>query len=206
MQPLGNHREDIGELLNHFLCQAFSAQGREALLTRPDSSARQIAGWAGFYYECLRHNWPGNIRQLQNVCRQVAVASRTALVLPAPVIAMLTEASDEVQSIRASAAEVHRRLRHIADVSEEEFARAMREHEHEVRPVARRLNVSRQAVYRKIATDARYRLAADVSVEELQSALMQHDGDTAQVARQLQISPSGLRARLRQERAQPGGP
>ncbi|QFU75007.1 sigma-54-dependent Fis family transcriptional regulator [Halioglobus maricola] len=206
LQPLSAHREDLGELLSYFLQQSFAGQGRERLLTGPENTARKVAGWANFYYECLRCDWPGNIRQLQNACRQVAVASRTALVVPAPLLDMFMQGAARGGPGVSEAPTVEQRLRQIADVTEEEFAKAMHEHECEVRPVARSLNVSRQAVYRKIASDERYRLAADISEDELRDALARCSGDAEKVARQLEISPSGLRARLRQEQALHRGP
>ncbi|KZX59474.1 hypothetical protein A3709_14365 [Halioglobus sp. HI00S01] len=198
LRPLRAHREDLGELLGHFLRDAFYGQGRASLLPGPDSTARQIASWANFYYACLCYTWPGNIRQLQNACRQVAVASRSSLVLPTILLDLLSQAQEAAEET-VTADAVAEKLRHIAEVSDEEFARAMHDHGHEVRPVARSLNVSRQAVYRKIASDARYRLAGEVAQDELEQALERCGGNTAEVARQLEVSASGLRARLRQE-------
>ena len=211
LKPLREHREDIGELLNHFLALAFSREGRAELLPGSASSARSLAAWAGLYYACLSYHWTGNVRQLINFCSQIAVASRTGLVIPPAVLLAFSsagrddgeamtdygQAADEVRE----PASVAQRLRRILDVTEEEFARAMRDNSHEVKTVAQSLGVSRQAVYRKIASSERYRLASEIPESELEQAFLSCKGDTLAVARLLEVSPSGLRARLRQEQS-----
>ena len=202
LKPLVQHREDLGELLAHYLEQAFASHGRQGLLPGPDSSAADVAAWAGFYHACLRYDWPGNVRQLINVCNQVALASRTGLVLPPTVLALLAQSDNEQthdsRGELAHARSVARRLRRIMDVTEEEFERAWHDNDHEVRTVARSLGVSRQSVYRKVAASDRYRLASDVPESELAQAMQACEGDTVATALRLEVSPSGLRARLRQ--------
>jgi two-component system response regulator AtoC len=65
LPPLREHKEDIPLLAEHFLAQCGDEQKR--------------AGLEGFAPECmaklLAHDYPGNIRELQNiVCRAVAVS------------------------------------------------------------------------------------------------------------------------------------
>jgi DNA-binding NtrC family response regulator len=211
LKPLQQHREDIGELLNHFFALAFSREGRADLLPCSASSARSVAGWAGLYHACLCYHWPGNVRQLINFCNQIAVASRAGLVIPPSVLLALApagqrdpEAATEPAQVAKKVCEpasVAQRLRRILDVTEEEFARAMRDNCHEVKTVALSLGVSRQAVYRKIASSERYRLASEIPESELEQAVLNCKGDTLAAARLLEVSPSGLQARLRQEQS-----
>jgi DNA-binding NtrC family response regulator len=68
LPPLREHKEDIPLLAEHFLAQCIEEQKREGL--------------EGFAPECmvklLAHDYPGNIRELQNVvCRAVAVSETT---------------------------------------------------------------------------------------------------------------------------------
>ncbi len=65
LPPLREHKEDIPLLAEHFLAQCIEEQKR--------------AGLDGFAPECmerlLSHDYPGNIRELQNIiCRAVAVS------------------------------------------------------------------------------------------------------------------------------------
>ena len=87
--------------------------------------------------------------------------------------------------------------RNLREIGDAEFDRTMEALDFEVAAVARRLQVSRQAVYRRIADTPRHRLATQVPPDELRTALADHGGDAAAAARQLRVSASGLRARLR---------
>jgi len=60
--PLSKRREDIPPLLEHFLARAASELQVEAKSLRPETESRLEA-----------YEWPGNVRQLENVCRWVTV-------------------------------------------------------------------------------------------------------------------------------------
>ncbi len=62
LPPLRDRREDIPTLLEHFLAKHAAESGREA----PVLSAEEM----GFF---VSHDWPGNIRELENLAREVAV-------------------------------------------------------------------------------------------------------------------------------------
>ena len=68
LPPLREHKEDIPPLAEHFLAQCVREQQR--------------SGITGFAPDCMvklyRHDYPGNIRELQNiVCRAAAVSEST---------------------------------------------------------------------------------------------------------------------------------
>jgi transcriptional regulator of acetoin/glycerol metabolism len=67
----------------------------------------------------------------------------------------------------------------------------------EVPRVARCLDVSRAAVYRRIEALSCYRLISEIPLEELQRTLKEHQGDDAAAARKLRVPLSGFRRRLR---------
>ncbi len=79
--PLSRRRDDVGRLLLHFLRQELAAVGQEARLAprRPDARpwlpAAPVARLAAY-------DWPGNVRQLQNVARRIVVAGRDADEVP----------------------------------------------------------------------------------------------------------------------------
>jgi two-component system response regulator AtoC len=81
LPPLRERREEIPLLLRHFM--AFHAQryGRAALPVSP-----------GLVAACVRHSWPGNLRELENFVKRYVILGDESLVLselnataPAPV-------------------------------------------------------------------------------------------------------------------------
>ena len=64
LPPLRARREDIPELLRHYLSVAASELGVEPKLLTSDAEARLVAA-----------EWHGNVRQLVNVCRRLMVAA-----------------------------------------------------------------------------------------------------------------------------------
>lgn len=190
LAPLREHPEDIGELLLHFLV----SHKREALaLPDATSSGREVAVWAEVFHKFLIYHWPGNVRELANFAGQVVVASNKGLALPDSVERAL-------QGPRQAASAAQPARRKSRDIGEAEFASALQGSAYEVAQTARRLGVSRQAVYRRLEASLRYRLAEQVPSAELQQALVRHGGDITATAMELEVSSSSLRNRLRAAR------
>jgi two-component system nitrogen regulation response regulator GlnG len=61
--PLRERREDIETLMKHFLSVAADDLAIEPKIVHPDAAA----------YMCNAYHWPGNVRQLENVCRWLMV-------------------------------------------------------------------------------------------------------------------------------------
>jgi two-component system, NtrC family, nitrogen regulation response regulator GlnG len=84
LPPLRERREDIGVLFYHFAREELQAFGEAHRLSPEDPYA---APWlpASLMVRLLRFAWPGNIRQLRNVTRQLVIGSRgRAQVTPDP--------------------------------------------------------------------------------------------------------------------------
>jgi len=62
--PLRERREDIPELLRHYLALAAAELGVEPKSTTPEAEQRLVA-----------FDWPGNVRQLVNACRRLTVTA-----------------------------------------------------------------------------------------------------------------------------------
>ena len=79
LPPLRMRREDIGDLLDHYLAVAAAELGVEAKGLAPDARAALEA-----------YGWPGNVRELVNLCRRLSVLAPGSEVhaedLPAEVI------------------------------------------------------------------------------------------------------------------------
>ena len=192
--PLRQHPEDIGELLLHFLSRSCRQLDRPDLLPREDSAAPDIALWAEVFHSFLLYSWPGNVRELANFASQVVVASEHGVTLPGNVREALLGQWTERAVASGTRTRPRRKMR---DVDQREFASAMQANDYEVASVARQLDVSRQAVYRRMGESKVYRLAAQVPLAELTQALAEHAGDARAVAMDLKVSFSGLRTLLR---------
>jgi two-component system nitrogen regulation response regulator GlnG len=64
LPPLRARREDIPELLRHYLVVAARELGAEPKLLTPAAEKLLVDG-----------DWPGNVRQLVNICRRLTVAA-----------------------------------------------------------------------------------------------------------------------------------
>jgi two-component system response regulator HydG len=71
LPPLGQRRQDIVDLLHHFLLEIQDRHGLPPC--RFTSAALEIM---------LRYRWPGNIRELRNVIERAALMSPTAVITP----------------------------------------------------------------------------------------------------------------------------
>jgi DNA-binding NtrC family response regulator len=68
LAPLRERREDIPLLAEHFLEVLRQRSGRSIRLTKEALEA------------AMRHSWPGNVRQLQNVLERLAILSVTSII------------------------------------------------------------------------------------------------------------------------------
>ena len=188
LSPLAEHPEDIGVLAAHYLDDAFRSAGGDS----PWASFRQrparLAACAELFDAFLAHHWPGNIRELANLARQVALAGGGALAPPAPLRERLRAAAEEAPPAPADGND---------DISEADFAAAWQANGYQVARTARALGLSRSAVYRRVRDLPGCRLAGDIPRDELLATLAQARGNLEAAARELCVSQAGLRARLR---------
>ncbi len=98
LPPLRHRRDDVGRLLLHFLRQEAEALGELWRIERsheapvpwlPAPLVARLAGWS----------WPGNVRQLRNVARQLAIGNRGASQLATTVEIEALLAPDESPAV-----------------------------------------------------------------------------------------------------------
>ena len=199
VQPLRCHPEDIGELAWAFLESACTEQSKNQLLPVPASTETDLALWAELFHLLLRHPWPGNVRQLTNVIRQVVLASDTGPVLSPELERELTGRENFSPATVADSG--FKRKPPPIEPSRVEVDAALVAADYQVAAAAKYLGVTRQSVYRHIDHSPQLRLAADIPLAELQKMLDDCAGDLVLAARKFKVSRHGLRTRLRECRA-----
>lgn len=199
LPPLRDRREDFGRLLVEFLRQELAAVGEEALLESdpPWLPAELVARLA-------LHSWPGNVRQLRNVVRQLVISNRgrSQAQLDPTLVAALREPAAAPPLAPASKPSALTPAptpqRKPSDITEEELLAALKATRYRPHAAAHRLGISRPSIYHLMNKSPRLRTGADISLEDLRAAWDSHSGDVAAMAAELEVSEQGLRRRLRQ--------
>lgn len=201
--PLRQRRDDIGRLLLHFLRQELEAIG-EAYRLEPVAGGRP---WlrAALVARLAQYDWPGNVRQLRNVARTIAVESRgSAEVRIGPQIEKLlapfpgeTRQEMETEAVPGPSRAPARRRRSPQEVSDTELVVALRANRWEPGTTADQLGISRAALYLLIDACPLTRKASDLERSEAEQALLQSGGRLAEAAAQLEVSEEGLKRQIK---------
>jgi len=182
--PLRQRRDDVGRLISHFSAQYLAE-------AEPGSQARLPPRLVALL---ARYAWPGNVRQLQNVVRQLLIALRDP---PSPIIYKIAAqllrrdgAAPHPPEAAASSAPV--------EVSEDELAAALGKNAWCIARTAGYLGISRTTLYALIDRSSRIRKARDVPAEELVRCLEECGRNLDAASARLQVSKRGLRLRLQE--------
>jgi two-component system nitrogen regulation response regulator GlnG len=212
LAPLRERREDLGLLFHHFAREELTALGEAHLLAPEDPYAEP---WlpASLAARLVRYAWPGNIRQLRNLTRQLVIANRGQRVLQPD--AQLT------QEVDAAAMPLPRRMpppsvleaprapeeprggdatprRKPSEVNEQELLAALRECAWDPRLAAERLGITRSSIYDLIERNPNIRTAGDLSEEELTRCFHECQGDLDAMVRRLEVARKALSRRLKE--------
>ncbi|MEL7045287.1 MAG: sigma 54-interacting transcriptional regulator, partial [Pseudomonadota bacterium] len=191
LPALAEHAEDIGLLMLLFLERRGCVPHRRSL--SPGDNSR----WVRLFELLLAHHWPGNVRELEHLAGEVeaslvegaprALGSLQQRLVPVAAASTDHRIAEETNSPDGAQTEVDGDPGRLADLDDTAFAEAWDAAGFEVAAMARRLGVSRAAVYRRIKTSPRCRLAADVPLVELLRALDSCRGDLIATAQRLKI-------------------
>jgi len=144
--PLRARREDIPQLVEHFAGQLATQQG----LTPRTFAAAAVE-------RLRRHQWPGNVRELRNTVERLMILANGDEVSEADAMRMVGPAAEE-----AGLGDVlleSPTFEQFKQNAEKAFLLAkLKEHDWNVSETARRLEMPRSNLYKKIE---RYRLARD---------------------------------------------
>ena len=195
--PLRDRREDVALLLVGFLRQELDAIGEGARL---DPTPAGADPWlpAGLVARLCLADWPGNVRQLRNVARQLVIASRGAERLQlTPAVERALGAGPVAPSSPAapSLGTPEPATLRPADIDDAALLDALRRHDFQPTAAARALGISKTSIYGLIEASPSVRKARDLTREEIEEALATA-GDARGAARRLEVSQRGLQLRI----------
>jgi two-component system, NtrC family, nitrogen regulation response regulator GlnG len=197
LPTLRERREDVGRLLVHFLRAELSATGD---LRRLERQHEQATLWlpAALVARLVRHSWPGNVRQLRNAARQLAIASRGAekARVDAVLDRLLAAFAPSPSPIRSESPPDVRARRDVNTISDDELLAALRDAGWRAASAAERLGVSRSTLYVLIDKCPRIRKAKSIPEDELRRIRDEHGGDLDAMAAVLEVSRRALQIRL----------
>jgi two-component system nitrogen regulation response regulator GlnG len=204
LPPLRERRDDIGRLLFHRLAAELKTLGEEERLSELAGSDPWLS--APLVGALARYDWPGNVRQLCNVARHLAIASRGGrpVQLDALPPGLLGAAAgptpaDAPAPLNLSAPGGARRPA-SEGTSDGELIAALRANGWRTSAAARQLGISRTTLYKLIDRSAAIRKAKDVSADEIRRCMGERGGDVETIAAALEVSPRGLLLRMKELR------
>jgi two-component system nitrogen regulation response regulator GlnG len=206
--PLRKRRDDFGRLFFHFLREELRALGQEDRLIGDESGD---ALWlpASIVARLARHPWPGNVRQVRNVARELAIGSRafdTAQVGP-QVERLLREVAPK--SAAAPPAPVAPPqppqpkppaivYRSPSEITRDELVEALRANRWELKGAAESLGISRPAIYLLLEKHPEIRTARDLSRAEILECQQVCGDDLDAMASHLEVSRKGLQQKMKE--------
>jgi two-component system, NtrC family, nitrogen regulation response regulator GlnG len=203
LPPLRERREDIGVLFVHFAREELESIGELHRLSPRDPYAEP---WlpAALATRLLQGAWPGNIRQLRNVTRQLVIGSRGRARLEIdPRLAHELEAggappSGPAAGARAAGDSGIKVRRKPSDVSEAELVAAMRGVAWDLKAAADRIGIPRPSIYDLIDKSPTLRTAGDIGAEEIARCFEACGGDVEAMVERLQVSARALKRRIKE--------
>jgi two-component system nitrogen regulation response regulator GlnG len=210
LPALRERRDDVGRLFFHFLREELAAVGEERRLTDsgPDAEPWPPAAWIA---RLAAAPWPGNVRQLRNVARSLAIDSRgtgpAETRMPSVLEDLLRDEMAPAEprlpaflpaDLPAASTPARTVFRSPQDVSEEELLAALAANGWKPGATACQLGISRPSLYFLLDAFPSTRKAMDLSGEEIAEAAERCGGRLREMAAMLHVSEAGIRRRMKQ--------
>mgnify|MGYP002632809498 FL=1 len=189
--PLRTRRADIAQLCAHFATQELHTLGLEDRLQPVDVHQPWLP--AALMVRLVTADWPGNVRQLRNVVRQLVITHRDRPQLDRwsavidGVLGHVAAPSDPVPSRPT--------YRHVDTLDDDALIAALEAHSFRIKATAEALGVSRTALYARVDRCPRVRKAGDLTAEEIAQAAALHPTIVDQ-AHALRVSLQALKRRM----------
>ncbi len=198
--PLRERREDIGPIFYHFARQELEVLGEAHRLSPTHPRA---APWlpAPLAVRLIRFSWPGNVRQLRNLARQIVIGSRgrDEVSIDREISLDLDEGPAAPPGPRPGADDSGVKLRRRpSEVKEAEVIAALRESAWDLKAAADRLGIPRSSMYDVIDRCQGIRTAGELSAEEIERAYRECGGDLPAMVERLQVSGRALKRRIKE--------
>ncbi len=209
---LRERREDIGVLFHHFARQELEALGEAHRLEAESAQAEPWLPWS-LAVRLVRYAWPGNIRQLRNLTRQIIIGSRglprlqvsprleqelDAALPPRRVSAPAPAAPSKEPAASPEPEPAAAARRKPSEVTDEELLQALRATSWDLKAAANHLGITRPSLYLLIDKSPSLRTAGDLSTEEISRCFKECAGDMDAMVQRLEVSRRGLQRRLRE--------
>lgn len=174
--PLRERQEDLGVLLT----SSVQTQGLIKDLKEP----RVVAAWASFIFEALHNAWEGNAREFLMAAQRFALAQQYAIGSHSAKRHLIVHTRD---------------LSHpkLPVPSDADIEAIHEQSDFEIAETARRLGLSRGALYRRVENIPGVRLSSDCSDAEIQMALEAVGRNLQALSRELRLSKASVASRLR---------
>jgi two-component system nitrogen regulation response regulator GlnG len=196
MPPLRERRDDLGPLFVHFLRRELEAVGEAHRLSS------ELWAPPGLVARLARFDWPGNVRQLRNVVRQLVIGSRGLPRIEAgPAVERILQESPEAEdsaSPAPSPAPARAPRRKPAEISAAELIAALRANRWDLQATAEQLRISRPSLYALIESSPHVRKAGDLSAGEIAQCYEACGGNVDAMVDRLEVSRKALARRLRE--------
>jgi two-component system nitrogen regulation response regulator GlnG len=188
--PLSQRLEDLGRLFMYFAGKELASMGETFPATagvRPWLSAKIVE-------KLLFFPWPGNVRQLANVVRQLVIGCRgePALRLVPKVEALLSEVSRSLDDYPS----FEPKQRKPSEIPLDELQNILRSNAWCLKATAIQLGISRGALYQIIERTPGLRKARELSAEEIYKVLKETNGDEEAAAARFEVSLRAFRRRM----------
>ncbi len=208
--PLRHRRDDLGKLLTWFFYEELSKVG-EAHKLAGAADAKEAWLPASLVAKLAMYDWPGNVRQLRNVVRQIVIGNRgrrrvevepeLERLLRPQGPSLVPGIESQPSSIEApptgDAPDEPGPRRKPSEVTEAELEAALRASRWDVTAAAARLHISRPSLYMLFERFPRLREGSDTSNEAILRAHEACGGDVEKMVDALRISEKVLRRKLR---------
>jgi two-component system nitrogen regulation response regulator GlnG len=206
MPPLRERREDIGRLLINFIQNELEMCSEKKLLDpgpygKPWLPAELVSRLAV-------NDWPGNVRQLRNVARQLVINSqghseaqideRIERLAGAASQAKRGQQSKTDTKLKSKFGRGEASYREPWQVHEDELLKALRENRWNLKRAADMLGISRPSLYALIDACPKVRKAGDLTREEIESAIERCVGNIEAMVDSLKVSKRGLKMRMKE--------
>jgi two-component system nitrogen regulation response regulator GlnG len=211
LPPLCDRRDDTGRLLLQFLREEVARTGEPWRLDPDAPSCDPLWLRPNLVARLARYDWPGNVRQLRNVARQLVIGSRGLAHLEigpqierllrdgaAESAEALSDSGPLLDTPAAGTQRPSREWRKPSDIGEDELLVALRHNRWDLKATSEYLRVSRTSLYALIEGCSKVRTATDLSTEEIARCHGECGGDLDAMVESLEVSKRALGRRLRE--------